>query len=81
MKFRKLIASGVEWSYHIGRSYAVLISPEGKRSVVELTTLTGRTWETIERGRRKETADGMVTPADVEGYILAHLQKEASNGR
>ncbi len=36
---------------------------------VRLSDLTGLTQNLIDRGRHKQTSDGMITPAHVEKYI------------
>lgn len=63
---------GSEWKFKIGTAYVILKSPEGKRRNVSISQLTGRSWDTIERGKHKKTSDGMVTPRHIREYILAN---------
>jgi hypothetical protein len=66
---RRVTVSGETWHYRIGQQHAVLISPGGYKSVVLLSVLTGRSQDTLDRGRRKQTSDGMVMPEHVRDYI------------
>lgn len=70
--FRTLQIRDKRWAYRIGKNWAVLLSPEGKKSAVRLSDLTGLDIALIERGRYKKTLDGMVTPAHVRAYLEAH---------
>lgn len=70
---RRVLIGEEAWGYHIGRGSAVIQSPKtGKKTIVYLTRLTGRDVNTFERGQYKGTSDGMVTPAHVRNFILAH---------
>ena len=71
MSLRKINVDGAVWEYRIGKGAAVLVAPDGKKAVVGLDKLTGRSWDTLERGQWKRTSDGMVTPKDVAAYIRA----------
>lgn len=73
---RKIVVDGIEHTYRIGRSNAVV---DGK--IVRLDKLTGRDWATIERGQRKRTTDGMVTPADVERWIRKEAERGSNESR
>jgi hypothetical protein len=66
---RTLTIGRQAYRYRIGRGSAVIEGP-GWKDVVPLTTLTGRSPDTLERGRWKRTRDGMVTPVHVRDYIL-----------
>jgi hypothetical protein len=72
MNLRHLVIEGEKWSYSIGRGAAVLVAPNGHKSVVFLKTLTGRDPDLIDRGRRKKTSDGMIMPAEIKRYIRGH---------
>lgn len=50
---RRVTVSGETWHYRIGQQHAVIISPGGYKSVVSLSALTGRSQDTLNRGRRK----------------------------
>lgn len=79
---RRLVLASGTWHFRVTGQSAILFSPERDRKgdpydkwVVDLSTLTGRDWNTLERGQWKRTSDGMVTPGVVrefiEGQILA----------
>ncbi len=61
------------WHYLIGTSAVVVKGTDGKRKIVGIDAVAGRSHDTIERGRRKKTSDGMVTPQHVRDYIEKHL--------
>lgn len=69
MTFRKLVVDGEEWAYYVGRTCAVIQAPDGKRKIIGLDELTGRSFDTLDRGQRKKTPAGMVKPSDVVAYI------------
>ena len=48
-------------------------NPERKRFAVSMSDLTGRDWNTIERGYWKQTRDAHVTPRVVKEYIRTKL--------
>jgi hypothetical protein len=64
---------GKIWKYRVGRSNVVINSPEGKRITVNHSELTGRTWDTIERGQWKRTQDGMILPCHVKEYVERYI--------
>jgi len=71
---RKIHTGTQVWEYRIGKGAVVIQPPDGrKKIVVDLSTLTGRSWNVLERGQHKMTSDGMVTPGDVKKYIEDHL--------
>jgi len=72
-QLRKIAIYGRTWQFCIGRSVAVIYDPEGKRHLADLSVVTGRSNDTIARGRWKRTSDGMVTPAHVRDYIELRL--------
>ena len=60
---RKLVVDGQEWQVKIGKDDMEAWTPDHlHKLVIPLTVVTGRTPDTIERGRHKKTSDGMVTP-------------------
>lgn len=71
--FRKLVLASGEWGWLCGGTNVLLRAPDGKRTPVDLSTLTGRSWNTIERGHWKRTNDGTIAPSHVRAYIEAHL--------
>lgn len=74
MSWRKMIIGDQTWEYQFGKGNAVIKSPEGKKTVVDYSKLTGKSWDIIERGQRKKTSDGEVTPQHVKNYIVSTLQ-------
>ena len=69
---RKITVNGVEHQFKIGGTMAVIRFPDGKSEQVELSALANKPYDIIERGRRKRTSDGMITPKMVAGYITRH---------
>lgn len=68
---RKLVVDGETWEYMIGKNNVVLRNPrDEKKMILTLEKVTGRSSDTIEKGRKKGTSDGMVTPADLKTFIL-----------
>jgi len=78
MKFRKIVVDNVTWYWFAGKSSAVIKFPEpsGKKQIVSYAQLTGRSWETLEKGLHKKNEDGMITPGDVSKYIRNNLQQK-----
>lgn len=76
---RKVHVGGQVWEFRTGKGAAVIKNPRtGKSTIVNYAKLTGRTWDTLERGQWKRTSDGMVTPAHVKAYIEKHLSSEGA---
>lgn len=74
MTRRKIhLPSGV-WEYKIFKGHRVIIwSPKGEKHVADTRKLTGRSWETLERGVWKHTCDANIYPSEVRDYILSGL--------
>lgn len=72
-KARRLYIHGRPWWYKVGRTYAVIWNPVGRKHAVELDALRGLTHDLIDRGRWKKTTDGMIRPSHVERYIASHI--------
>jgi hypothetical protein len=70
---RRIEVDGVTWRYRFGCDNVVIVLRNGKKVIVNYSTLTGRTPDLIERGQWKGTSDGMVTPEHVRHYIRKHL--------
>lgn len=75
MSWRKLTIEDKVWEYQLGKGNAVIKSPDNKKTVVDYVKLTGRSWDTLERGQYKKTSDGMVTPQHIKSYIQTYLTK------
>jgi hypothetical protein len=68
VKWRKIVVSGVEWKYHIGK-ISVVARCGDRKLVGKLPEVTGLDWDTIERGQWKRTTDGMITPKQIATWI------------
>jgi hypothetical protein len=66
---RKIVLPSGTWQYNVSYTFVVLYSPSGVKDVVDIATLTRRSWDTIERGRWKGTPDGSVLPSDIRRYL------------
>lgn len=75
--WRTLKIESREWTYRVSRDN-VTFRDEHDCLVanVDILVLTGRSGDTIERGRRKETSDGMVTPGQVAKYVGEHMKTQ-----
>lgn len=69
---RYLSVDGESWGYRVGKQNTVIVRPNDTKIIVGNHALTGTDPSTFERGQRKGTSDGMVTPDHVRTYILAH---------
>lgn len=65
--FRQLVLASGRWQWRVGADGLVIINPDGKKSFVKYTTLTGWDQSTIERAVRKRYF--AVKPSDVRDYI------------
>jgi len=75
---RKVQVGGETWEFTTGKGNAVIKNPRtGKKTIVNYLKLTGRDWNTIERGQWKRTSDGMVTPGHVKAYIARYLSEKS----
>jgi hypothetical protein len=66
---RKIHLDEQIYQYRVGKGYVVITFPNGHREVVSDSTITGRTPDTLERGRWKKTTDGMVLPSHVKAWL------------
>ena len=76
--YRTMVVNGETWRYRIGKNYCNICAPNGKSFSVDLSRLTGRDWDTLERGQYKRTQDGMVYPSHIRDYIDS-LKNSACN--
>lgn len=72
-KKRYIVIGSERWEYKIGKSYAHIWTPRGKKVIINSNTVNGTAPFTFERGQYKRTSDGMVTPKDVREYIEKNL--------
>jgi hypothetical protein len=69
MTLRSIALKSGTWQYYIGRSYVSFFGPAGQRFYTECHIIKGVTAQVFERGRWKQTSDGMVTPKDIARYL------------
>jgi len=71
---RKIVVGNETWGFMIGKNNVILENPrDEKKMVLTLERVTGRTSDTIKKGRKKGTSDGMVTPADIKAFITTEF--------
>ncbi len=76
-KMRKVLVNGQAWEFSVGRFNAVIKNPSTKKkTIVDFSKLTGRTWDILERGQYRRTSDGMIKPGHVKAYIEEHLAEK-----
>jgi len=69
MKVERQARVGDEtWGFRIGRFNAVLVAPDGRKSIVNFSVLTGRSWDALERGVWVVP----ITPEHIKSYIRKH---------
>jgi len=79
---RVITVGGEKWTCEIGRGSVKFRPPnKGKTTTADFSQITGRSWDTIERGNWKKTRDGMVTPLHLEKYIVAHLNGKRNRSK
>lgn len=70
---RTVHIGGEAWRYRIGGSHAEIFRPDadlrGERIKANFADIKNLDWNSIEKGQRKGTRDGMVTPGDMKWYI------------
>lgn len=69
-KPRTMQINGKNWKFIIGGCHIAIWSPTGVKILTNHSEVTGRDWNTLERGQWKKTNDGMVCPGHVRGWIL-----------
>ena len=69
---RRLHIEGVEYLYVIkGRRVQFLL--EDRKVIADLSEVSGKPWDIIERGQYKKTNDGYVTPAHCKAFLERFL--------
>lgn len=63
---RRLVIRGETWGWRFGREVPI-VAPDGRRFKIGLQELTGRDWDSIERGTRKRCFS--TRPGQVASYI------------
>lgn len=70
---RVLSVLGRDFDCIIGNSVTCIWDDRGKKYVVTNPAIKGVSPDTFERGQRKKTSDGMVTPKEVCDWIEDHF--------
>ncbi len=83
---RKIHLDDKIYQYRVGKGYVVIEFPDGHREVVADSTITGRTPDTIERGKWKKTTDGMVLPSHIKAWLeqrnhIVRVYEMTKNGK
>jgi hypothetical protein len=66
---RKLTFRGETWTYVVGKSVVRFTRPDGRSFPVDAHLVAGRPPSVLERGRWKQTQDGMITPGDIHRFL------------
>ena len=69
---RRLHIDGVEYLYKI-TGFIVLFYLEGRKVVTDISAVSRKSWDLIERGQWKMTSDGHVTPAHCKEFLTRFL--------
>jgi hypothetical protein len=70
--WRKLTTPSGIWLYRVGTTYVSFTDPNRTRWRALVAEVKGLTPDQVDRGRWKQTSDGMLTPSEVRAYIDAH---------
>jgi len=73
-KGRKIHIDGDEYTYKIGTHGVEWRDLEGKRHFTDMSTLTGWSWDELERSRYKGFLPPQIEPSDVRKLIIQHLR-------
>jgi hypothetical protein len=65
---RNLVLSNGTWKYKIGRSFILIVSPNGKRHLTNQSEVSGLSWEQLERGYWKKWFSG-IKPSMIKDWI------------
>lgn len=79
MRYRKLMVTDAEYWYYVGKSHveirrrSITLQPgiTLQKWVPTIWNLKGISVEAFERGRRKRTQDGAVTPSEIVAYLTS----------
>lgn len=71
--WRKITVRGVTFTWRYGRHFVVVRREGAVFAKADLQSLTGRSWDTLERGLRKGTDDCAITPGGVARLIERKL--------
>lgn len=73
MGWRKIVVEEQEFRWRVGSGCTAVITDGNKSHSVDGPALTGRSWDTIERGQNKKTSDGMILPSHIAKWIAENL--------
>ena len=71
---RKLHIDGVEYLYKIKGS-TVQFFLDDRKVVADISTVSGKSWDLIERGQWKKTSDGHITPGHCKEFLGKFLKE------
>ena len=66
---RKVVIGTRTYHWHVGKTFVVILPPQGRKTVALAHDVRGVSPETWERGCHKLTSDGQLTPQHVVDYI------------
>lgn len=67
---RALVVNGVKWKWRCGSKGGILAYSEtGQRAYAHAWQIKNLSFVAFERGQRKRTNDGMVTPSEVSAWL------------
>jgi hypothetical protein len=70
MKGRRIVVDGEVWTWRVGRGGGVVArSEDGEVRKAKAWDLKGLTPDNFERGKWKETSDGMLRPREVAKWL------------
>jgi hypothetical protein len=74
---RKLhLDNGKVVEYKVGKTYVVFKFTPTNRLVVTVDEIKGLRQGLVDRGRRKKTSDGQITPRELKTFISVHMGLE-----
>lgn len=66
---RIIVINGIKWKYKVGTNYVIAYSENGTRKCEKAWIIKGTDSYTWERGQRKGSGDGAMTPKDIETWL------------
>lgn len=70
--------NGVEYPYKVSSVGVKIQLPNNKKHYVDMSTLTGWTWNALERVKWKGGLGPAVTPSDIKEYIIINKLYEVN---
>lgn len=63
------------WKWSVGNFHVVIKSPQNKRFNLDITDITGESYDVVERGKWKKWWTG-VKPSQIKSYIENNLLRQ-----